>query len=832
MKKLFTVSFLVFAFCLLLSIRSQATHFAGADLTYKCIGGNDYLITLAFYRDCGGISMDSYIPATVNFKCGTNANFNFSAQLYLITGSPQEITRPCPLLPTKCNNGNYYGIQEYIMQATVTLAPCANWKISYTNSARNLVSTVPNNTSNNFYVMAILDNLHAACNSSPYFTNKPVSIVCAGQQFCYNHGAIDDNGDSLVYSFYSPMTTDSAYTVSYAFPYTYQNFLQSNPAIWLDSLTGDICFTPTAILTTITGIRVKEYRKINGNYMLIGMVHRDMQLKIDYCSNTLPVLSGMDTLNTHHYNINDTVYKMETCYEPNKLISFDINGFDADSINPTSSGSPHIFSIQWNNGIPQGNFQSFYNSTDSAYAHFNWLLQPSDISNLPKCFTATISDEACPYYGLQTYSYCITVRGMSVKLGSDTLICMGESVVFNAEADTTTQNYIWNLNGNSLSVPLTQNTFLFNSNQYSPGIYHLGIETNDGGTTVKCPGKDEAIITVVYQPNIQGSLKDTAFCQPDSIHYNAGQGSLFYWSNSSGTYFNNNQNAGINSSGEYFLTVDGGNNTRCIDRDTFFVVSIEKPQLGNDTCLWNSGTGPYLTLQAIPANQDLSVLWSDNSQLSQLAVFQSGVYSASFYHPLICSFVKCSDQIAVSVLDKSVFILSTKIGIDNLPLANESDSTGDRIICTHQKLKIFGPENTSDMLYNYSWWENNTFQTNLPVFIFKEKVPDNYSIKLEVGNGCSDSINIKTIPCPVIAYNVITPNEDKINDKFVFKGLENYPGSSLKIFNRWGKLVFMSEDYKNDWEGINMSDGVYFWILRINNDEKTILKGNLTIMRN
>ena len=32
------------------------SHSVGADLTYKCLGGDDYLIRLAFYRDCAGIA--------------------------------------------------------------------------------------------------------------------------------------------------------------------------------------------------------------------------------------------------------------------------------------------------------------------------------------------------------------------------------------------------------------------------------------------------------------------------------------------------------------------------------------------------------------------------------------------------------------------------------------------------------------------------------------------------------------------------------------------------------------------------------------------------------
>ena len=47
---------------------------------------------------------------------------------------------------------------------------------------------------------------------------------------------------------------------------------------------------------------------------------------------------------------------------------------------------------------------------------------------------------------------------------------------------------------------------------------------------------------------------------------------------------------------------------------------------------------------------------------------------------------------------------------------------------------------------------------------------------------------------------------------FYVRGL--YPDTRLRIFNRWGALVFEKEDYKNDW-GMNhtVSDGIYYYEL-------------------
>ena len=177
----------------------KASHFAGADMTYTCLGGNTYLISISFYRDCSGISAPTSI--TVNFSCSSNSNFNFNASLQKIPGTGQEVTPACSTMFTKCNNGYNYGIQEYVYQAQITLNPCNNWVMSYASCCRNPVSTVANNSSNGWYIKAELNNLAAPCNSSPTFFNKPMAIACRGQSFCFNHGAIDPDGDSLVYSF-------------------------------------------------------------------------------------------------------------------------------------------------------------------------------------------------------------------------------------------------------------------------------------------------------------------------------------------------------------------------------------------------------------------------------------------------------------------------------------------------------------------------------------------------------------------------------------------------------------------------------------------------------
>jgi gliding motility-associated-like protein len=58
--------------------------------------------------------------------------------------------------------------------------------------------------------------------------------------------------------------------------------------------------------------------------------------------------------------------------------------------------------------------------------------------------------------------------------------------------------------------------------------------------------------------------------------------------------------------------------------------------------------------------------------------------------------------------------------------------------------------------------------------------------------------------CDTVELNVseaITPNGDGINDTWMIYNIENHPNTTVRVFNRWGSEVFLSRDYKNDWDG-------------------------------
>ena len=131
-----------------------------------------------------------------------------------------------------------------------------------------------------------------------------------------------------------------------------------------------------------------------------------------------------------------------------------------------------------------------------------------------------------------------------------------------------------------------------------------------------------------------------------------------------------------------------------------------------------------------------------------------------------------------------------------------------------------------------------------PTFTYVE--PGNFTATVTVYDdcGCDTTFNqeVTVLPVELKIPSVFTPNGDNHNDTFVIKlksnsetpgsGTESrnrdgdedettdeplskyYKSTELVIFNRWGRVVYHSNDYQNDWDGGGLSDGTYFYVLK------------------
>jgi gliding motility-associated-like protein len=101
-------------------------------------------------------------------------------------------------------------------------------------------------------------------------------------------------------------------------------------------------------------------------------------------------------------------------------------------------------------------------------------------------------------------------------------------------------------------------------------------------------------------------------------------------------------------------------------------------------------------------------------------------------------------------------------------------------------------------------------------------------------NGCgSASATFVLMPdaCAIRIPNVVSPNSDGLNDTFYMEGLEKYEDVKLYIYNRWGKLVFETVNYDNNYQPTDLPDGVYFYTMQLPYGNQTEVEGTLHVMR-
>lgn len=87
-----------------------------------------------------------------------------------------------------------------------------------------------------------------------------------------------------------------------------------------------------------------------------------------------------------------------------------------------------------------------------------------------------------------------------------------------------------------------------------------------------------------------------------------------------------------------------------------------------------------------------------------------------------------------------------------------------------------------------------------------------------------------------IVSDVLTLNGDGKNDRLVFKNLNTLTNQGIKIFNRWGNLVFAEAPYQNTWDGKNknnqaLPNGTYYYILSILNANGQTVQGDVLLIR-
>ncbi|MCP4438432.1 MAG: hypothetical protein GY810_05760, partial [Aureispira sp.] len=526
-----------------------ASHSLGSDMSYRCIGPDQYEVTLNIYRDCAGASLGSSETVNWTASCGSG-----SITVNRLPNYPIDITPVCVTQPSSCGGGSGpFGVEQHTYTAILNLpAGCTNITFSWNLCCRNnAITTLNLPGSQSMHIEAQLDNSVTPCNNSPVFLNPPVGFACDGFPVFFSDGGFDPDGDSLSFSLVDCQNS-SATPVNYNAGFSGSNPLTSVSPIHIDSSTGAITFTPVGPQIFVMCVLVEEYR----NGVKIGEITRDIQFRILNCTNAAPTATGVD---------GSSSYEATAC--ANTPICFDIDVADANA--------GDSITINSNNGLAGSTITTIQDTATGALkGQFCWTPTAADVGK--HSFTITLQDDACPIIGTNTYTYDINVApnpNPPVNAGSNTQICQGQSTTLNASSTATNIQAVWWTPSAGLSNPTSLTT------QASPDTtttYTIYTDHIDG-----CISTDQVTVSITSAPPAPNVSTDSiSVCEGESIVLNATTSATgYYWSNAHGFSSTAQSpiipNASILDTGRYNLYVIDASG--CQSLDTFVYVSVNAP---------------------------------------------------------------------------------------------------------------------------------------------------------------------------------------------------------------------------------------------------------------
>jgi len=491
---------------LLFGFGAYASHVPGGGVTYSCLGGNQYLITLTLYEDCGSAFIAG--PAgqpptppgnyTVNIAndCGITGLTTASLSSTIIK---QEISQLCSsqLPASECNGGGLPGIYLFEWQGIVTLpADCDSWTFSYSSCCRN-ASTNGVGTGSNYYFEAILNSATAPCNSSPIVTAQPIPYTCVNQNVNYNLGVYEPDGNTLVYSFIPAMTSATG-VITYVGGYSSTTPI---PGITINSSTGTINFTPTGQGNYIVVVLIEEF-DVNGN--LVGSIEQDFQFEVINCAgNNNPVPPASGIANYTGGGVLTGPDDIQMCEGDYACFEVTFTDDVTDSIYLTSN----VLTI-----FPNATFTQTSWINGSATAQICLTILPG--SNPFSAITVNAGDNACPVIGVNAYTFGLTVIS-STFAGLDQTICLNEGVQLNANGGST---FSWVLVSGD---PITATNFSCTNCQTpfaNPAVSSMYEVTSNlaGG----CTNVDTIEVVVVPDFNYTLTQSSTTSCLNSDIDLN------------------------------------------------------------------------------------------------------------------------------------------------------------------------------------------------------------------------------------------------------------------------------------------------------------------------
>lgn len=847
---------------------SYADHLKGGWIKYTYTGKSGtkltYKISFYQYSDCGqpgkvdgGIFLAVY-PANSN----TSLFVDFVGKTSLTTEQKSDFGPCFKNPPTIC-----YLVAEYTTTIEVP-ENTSGYILTVQRCCR--IAGIANVPNSNTYGMTYSLTIPGGSNSndnSPVFNFNDATAICVSSPFSFDFAAEDIDGDSLVYSLCSGFTGGTQFeptvenpppppynTIPYTSPYNGAQPLGPNASI--DRVTGIFSGkAPPATGTYVAAVCVDEYRK--GVY--IGRTRKELHLDVSNCklggAELEPSYITCDGYNFTFINKagNNPDYFYEWDFGVTSLNTDTSTNFQPTFIYPDSGvykvklkasnaagcqdsaeaqvriypGFVTDFSIDGSCIFNPYNFKDLTTTKYGFVDSWKWFfgesgLQDDSVKNSVYSYadtgTKTITLISTNSKGcIDTATKTLEVdTGPALSLAfRDTLICSIDTLQLNASSTTSGAAFSWlpayNIIGDNAGRPFV---YPKKTTVYNVSLSFKGCVTND------------SVTVNVIDKVLLALPADTGICKTDSIKLIPATNALYFaWSPpqylSSNTAKSPVATPLFNTT--YSLTASVGN-CNATDAMRVSVVPYPEANAGNDASICFGKT-----TQLRAAIQGSSFNWSPPGSLVNPQTLNpiAGPQSTTVYILSVTDTIGCpkptTDSVVVNVIPKVIAFAGN-----------------DTAVVRQQPLQL----NATGGI-NYEWSPagslSNPFIAN-PLATFTDG-PDtiSYNVKVSTPEGCfnNDSITIyifKTQP-EVFIPTAFTPNSDGRNDVFRVNvaGMKQF--NYMRIYNRWGQLLFNTGTPNKGWDGTyrgnKQASGTYVYVVEATdyNNKPYFRKGTFVLIR-
>ena len=404
-----------------LSVQASANHVLGGNLSYECLGGDTYGVTLTIYTDCFGatpaISQENvfFIP-----QAGCTLPFSVNLQLQSIV----DVSDLCPseLANSSCNGGVNPGVEMVTYYEEVILDPACVWDVSWNGGDWNYFNNMDNALLPTAFFLTTIDATVNGCANSIVPQNTfPVQYTCAGDVGQYIPDIANPDGYDLTFSLVCPQIANGVDA-----PLT-EPCDEPIPGITIDPLTGVIDYTAPGLFGNyVVGLEI--IMEDAGN--VVATMYHTVTIISQACVSTPTTFTTPEV-----QSVNDEANivgpnAIEVCAGDSLCFTVEATNTNIFRAITVSSDFQTIF--------PDGDFSQ--SGINPAIAEFCLETDASMVGTT----TVTIDaiDDACNNPSSDQITVDITVLPAVDINVADTLICFGETVDLTASGDT---DFQWNV---------------------------------------------------------------------------------------------------------------------------------------------------------------------------------------------------------------------------------------------------------------------------------------------------------------------------------------------------------------------------------------------------